>query len=211
MIRIECEPGSREWFEARLAMPTASNFHRIVTPKTLKHSAQSAKYINELLVEWATGDPAQSADNSWMERGREMELEAVRWYEMETNQETTVGGFCTNDEGTAGCSPDRLVGEDGGLEIKCPSAAVHVGYLLGMSDEYRMQAQGGLFITGRKWWDLVSYCPGWPPVLVRHKRDAETMEALEAQLMLFLTRFNLSKERLEELGVTPAARFQEAA
>ena len=55
---IDCEQGSREWVEARLGIPTASAFKRIVT-STGKLSAQRERYQAELLAEWVYGEPAE--------------------------------------------------------------------------------------------------------------------------------------------------------
>ena len=34
--------------------------------------------------------------------------------------ETSPGGFITSDDGMLECSPDRLIGDRGDLELKCP-------------------------------------------------------------------------------------------
>ena len=49
MIELPCQQGSVEWFEARLGIPTASEFSRIVTP-TGKLSASRHAYMGELLA-----------------------------------------------------------------------------------------------------------------------------------------------------------------
>jgi len=65
-----------------------------------------------------------------MERGTALEAEGVAYYELTTDLEAAPCGFALTDDGLAGASPDRLVGLDGLLEVKCPAAATHVGYLL---------------------------------------------------------------------------------
>ena len=59
---LDVEQGSREWVEARLGIPTASAFKRIVT-STGKLSAQRDAYQAELLSEWVFGEPAKDFDN----------------------------------------------------------------------------------------------------------------------------------------------------
>ena len=33
MIVLDCQQGDAEWHEARMGIPTASAFHRIITPR----------------------------------------------------------------------------------------------------------------------------------------------------------------------------------
>lgn len=197
MIVLDCEQGSEEWFKARLGIPTASRFNQIITPKTLKPSSSARGYLHELCAEWLLGEPLDGASSDFMLRGSGMEESAVKFYEFQTDTETTSAGFCLRDDRAVGCSPDRLVGEDGGLEVKCPSAKVHVGYLLnGLDVEYRAQVQGALWITGRAWWDVLSYNPELPPVLMRMERDEEFIGALSAAVEDFLVRLAEAKEAL---------------
>jgi hypothetical protein len=106
-----------------------------------------------------------------------------------------------------------LVGEDGGLEIKCPSAAVHVGYLLdGFDEKYYCQIQGGLWITGRRWWDAVSYCPGFPPVLQRYAPDAGFLKKLDECVREALQLLDAGRATLKGMGLlqAPALTLSEA-
>ena len=55
MLVLNCEQGSREWIEARLGIPTASQFSRIVTPTGQAIKARDG-YLAELLCEWVMGE-----------------------------------------------------------------------------------------------------------------------------------------------------------
>ena len=207
MIHLPHPQGGADWINARLGIATASQFHRIITPKTAKPAAAAEKYLHQLCAEWAIGQPIAEYEDvqDFMQRGTDMEKEAVAWYELQRETDTTVAGFCLTDDRRAGCSPDRLVGEDGGLEIKCPSAAVHVGYLLGQDpDAYRAQVQGALWITGRAWWDRLSYHPTMPSVLIRQERDEEFIARLAALVSEFCERLEAAKARMRGLGCAPA-------
>lgn len=199
---IECKQGSTEWHRARMGIPTASQFHRILTQKTLKPSASAEGYRHELLAEWLLNSPLSMGEDGggFMGRGRDLEAWAVSFYELQRDTKTTAVGFCLTDDGRAGCSPDRLVGDDGGLEIKCPGPAQHVANLLAMTREHYAQVQGCLFVTGRKWWDLLSYHPELPPALVRYTPDAPYQEALGACLVEFADRLAREKEALLAQG-----------
>lgn len=196
---IQCKQGTEAWHAARLGLPTASNFGKIVTPAG-KPSASAEGYLHRLVAERLLGHPVEDAAGEWIERGRITEAEAVAFYEMQQGVDTQAGGFVTTDDGTAGCSPDRLVGADGGLELKCPSAAVHVGYLLDVEPrKYWPQIQGALWVTGRVWWDFLSYCPELPPALVRYKRDEEFIATLAREVGIFSARVGTAHQKLAAL------------
>ena len=55
MIVLNCKQGSDEWIQARLGIPTASQFHRIITPKTMKPAASAEGYIDQLVAEYLLG------------------------------------------------------------------------------------------------------------------------------------------------------------
>jgi hypothetical protein len=197
--------GSDEWIRLRLGIPTASCFSKILTPKTFNPSKQSTGYMMELLAEWAFGEAADSHCSPYMERGTELEPRAVRAYEFENDCETTEVGFVTNRDGTVGCSPDRLIGEDAGLEIKCPSAKVHLGYLLnGAPTDYALQVHGALWLTARHRWDLYCWHPVLPAVTLRYYRDGDITVAISDAVTAFVERLEEAKERLRGMGVVPA-------
>lgn len=198
---LNIEQGSPEWMDARLGIPTASAYDKIITPKTLK-PAKGDTYRNQLLAEWLLGYAIDwGTSNAWTERGRDLEAEARAFYELTRDVEVAPVGFVARDDGKTGGSPDGLIGEDGGLEIKCPAIHTHVGYMLNpslLSGEYRCQVQGYLYLTGRGWFDLMSYCPGLPEVLIRVPRDEVFMKAFEPALAAFLADLDTAKERLAE-------------
>lgn len=204
MILLDCEQRSAEWVKARLGIPTASSFEKILTPKTRKPSTQQTGYMYSLLAEWLTGEPADAAVSGFMERGTALEPEAVKWYEWERGVDVQRVGLVLRDDRMVGCSPDGLVGDDGGLEVKCPAASTHVKYLLQGLEGYDAQCQGALWLTGRSWWDLVAYHPTMPSRIVRYSRDEEYIEALDAEMENFLTTLRLSRAALLERGCVPA-------
>ena len=176
-----CLQGTTEWLNLRAGIPTASEFDKIVTPSG-KPSTSAEKYLFALLAERIMGRPRIEAVSTWMNRGQEMEEEAVNFYELTRDAETEIVGFITNDACTAGASPDRLVGEEGLLEIKVPAEHTHVSYLLkkAVDQAYYPQVQGQLWISERKWADILSYHPEMPPALIRVERDEKFIALLAA-------------------------------
>jgi hypothetical protein len=215
MIRYDMPQGSAEWRSARMGVPTASSFHRIITPKTAKPSAQADAYLHELLAELMLGRPLDSPAYPWMQRGNELEEEAANWYEFERDVAAEVVGFCTTDDSRYGASPDRLVGDEGLLELKCPSPAVHVGYLLfpqrGVDAEYRCQVQGQMLVTKRKWCDVVSYHPELPKVIVRVERDEDYIALMSAALDNFCAQLADGQLELERRGLLLPRATERAA
>lgn len=204
MIEVDVVQRSPEWLQARCGMPTASAADRILTPKTLKLSAQAGKYRNQLLAERILGRPLETGSTAWMARGVELEEEAIAYYELQRDVEVRRCGLVLRPDGKFGGSPDGLVGDEGGLEVKCPSAGVHVGYLLNDDLGYVSQVQSYLYLTGRRWWDTLSFCPGFPPVIIRVERDEGFIEALEKAIGWFLEDLEAAWERLVAMGVRPA-------
>lgn len=204
MIILPVEQGTSEWAMARLGIPTASQFSRIITEKTMKPSSQAEVYAHHLIAEQILKAPLDNATSGFMLRGSILERKAVQFYELARDAETSPIGFVLRDDRRVGCSPDRFVGDHGLLEIKCPAAHTHIGYLL--DDEgigYRAQVQGQLWLTGRAWADTISYNPEMPAAIVRQHRDDKFIVALSAAVESFLTMVDEMKMRLIQRGYFP--------
>jgi hypothetical protein len=196
-----------EWFFLRAGRPTASEFHRIVTP-TGKLSTQSLDYMHRLLAELMLGRPLEDdLRTPYMDRGTELEDAGISAYEFARDCETQPGGFITDDLGRYGCSPDRLIGDDGDLEMKIPAANTHIGYLLNSAElekEKGPQVQGRLLIHGRKWVDLVSFHPELPLVVRRVYPNEKYIAILRETLDVFCTTLQEMRLKLEnEYGAFP--------
>ena len=186
MITFDLVQGSPEWFSARAGRPTASNFDRIITDDG-KPSKQRQKYLYELAGEAIAGPWTNGYQSFAMERGKIVEDEARKLFELLNDVEVKQVGLCFSDEKKLwSASPDGLFGELG-LEIKCPLIHTQVGYLLQdkLPQEYFPQAQGGMFVTGLKEWEFFSYYPGLRPVVHRVKRNESYMNLLSSALVEF--------------------------
>lgn len=212
---LDVAQGTAEWAQARAGIPTASCFDKILTAKKLELSKSSVVYRNQLLAERLVGYPIDFAPQTgWMERGIELEPEARAFYEMHFDVEVETVGFVLRDDEQVGGSPDGFVGSDGGVDFKCPAIHTHVGYLLDpnkLSDEYMMQAQGLMYLTGRQWWDLLSYHPELPHVRVRIMRDEAYIGAVDKALALFVADLNTAWKQLEPHRIAALSPTMEAA
>ena len=172
-----------------------------------------AKYAYELLAEEVIGRPLDDASSSFMERGKELEEAARAWYSFDQDVEVQRVGFVMRDDGKCGCSPDGLIGEAGCVEIKCPSAGVHMAFLLGnpADNKYYSQMMFTLWVCEREWIDFVSFCPGLPSVLVRFVRDEKFIVAMNACVDTMLALLDQHRATLAEMGALPPLAFEEAA
>lgn len=199
MIVHDVDQNGEAWHRLRLGIPTASEFHRILTPKG-KLSSQAEGYMWRLLAEWITGAPLENFETQYMQRGHDLEDEAVKDYEFQTGRSTYKVGFIMTDDGLIGCSPDRLVGDDGDLEIKVSSPHIHVGYMLTgkIAEDHYPQVQGRLLIEQREWVDVQSYCRGFPSVVIRVYPEVEYQDKMDAALREFVERMLAARELITQ-------------
>lgn len=179
---------SDEWYAVRIGKITATDFTTVANGKD--------KSIEDLCVakafEIRRGLPRKrSYTNGAMEYGVEMEEEALGAYSREQFITPKTVGFVEYSK-YFGFSPDALIGSDGGLEIKCPEPFTHDTYLYkyrkSTSDKwidsgYRWQIQSSLYMSGRDWWDFVSYCPeitDEPMLIYRVMPDKDSFQKIEA-------------------------------
>ncbi len=196
MIVHNCDQYSDEWWALRRGVPTMSKCDKIITPKTAKLSTQSRQYMYELIAEPISQEEEEKFEpTDWMLRGIELEEEARSWYEMQHNCDLAQVGFITNDEATLGCSPDSLT-DVHGVEIKCPKASTHVGYMLngGLPDYYKPQVHGSMSITGLPW-IFISYHPDFDPLVVQVQPDDYT-ELVGKALMQFANDLSAARSQL---------------
>lgn len=203
---FDCEQGTPEWFAARLGIPTASEFKTIVAvKKDARDKVTRQTYMRKLAGEIITGLPMESYTNGHMERGHEQEDEARSLYAMMEDCDPLRVGFIRN--GNTGCSPDSLIGENGGLEIKSALPHIQIERLEKneLPSEHRLQVQGCLWITGREWWDFVSYSPKLPLFVKRIPRDEACIKDIRAAVDAFNDELALLVAWLRSYGKQEAA------
>ncbi len=185
-----------QWKIDKLGCISASRFSDILVKPRKKDeplSKTAETYLREKITELLTGESRELSSEalSW---GTDTEQQAREEYELANFVETTQVGFIKSDEfKRTGCSPDSLIGEDGGLEIKCPFNSInHINYLEGeaIPKAYYAQIQGNLMITKRKWWDFVSFDPRIKDERFRmHVRRVERDEEFIAKLKIEIVKF----------------------
>jgi hypothetical protein len=203
---IECAQGSPAWLLARCGVASASKFACVMAKIKSGEAAERRNYRADLVVERLTGRPLEGFTTAAMKQGTEREPFARMAYEARTGLIVQEVGFCRHDELEAGASPDGLIEGDGGLEIKCPERSAHLRYLQqeGEPPEYTWQIQGGMWITGRAWWDFVSYNPDFPEnlqlIVRRIKRDEDAIKRLADSVTQFMAEVRAEVEALSKLA-----------
>ena len=196
---LQFEQRSPEWYAARLGIPTASEFGSIITPKRGDYASAAQTYINALIDERMRPDAERGfTGNRHTRNGNAREDDARQLYAFMHDVDPVQVGFILADDGTMGLSPDSLIEPNGGLEIKCPDGPTHVKWMRegGIPDEHKPQVHGSLVITGREWWDFMSYCPPYPALIVRVTPDAFT-DKLRAHLKRFIQEYAEAKQAFQ--------------
>lgn len=207
---------TEEWFAERAGRITASRMCDVMAlnaPEVFKSGPRKGQmkpvnqmartnYIRQIAVERLTGIPKEQVSAAALKWGQEVEPAARQAYQAKRGVIVRQSGFVVHpDYDFIGASPDFLVGNDGGGEIKCPFAReTHMDTLLdGLPAEHIEQIQGGMWVCGRQWWDFVSFHPEFPAAnrlyIQRVKRDdafiarlADACLSLEAEVNEILSR-----------------------
>lgn len=197
----EIPQGDLEWLKLRVGKVTASELNNLLTPAFKPRDGEMPKtYLYSKVAEAWRGEPLPGFSSHSTEQGQLLEDEARREFAFDTEHKVRNVGFVETDDGTFGCSPDALLDEDGGLELKCPEPTNHVRYLLNgeLPPQYACQVHGSMFATGRPWWKFVSYRRGFPTFTIRVERDERICRAIEEVVSDFAAKLTAALEQLKQ-------------
>lgn len=186
---IRCAQQSDLWLAAKLGRISGSRLGDVMALPTTKASIRKGiscaagtealikeAYRKELVVERIYRKHIDHFVTRAMQDGTEREPFARMLYEADTSQVVELVGFVLHPEWDwFGVSADGLCGEDGGVELKCPTDIVHDGYCADpetLAADYIWQCLGCLVcFPERSWWDLCSFNPNAPDAikLVKHR------------------------------------------
>lgn len=156
-------------------------------------SEAAKSYALRLAIERGSREPLDEGFETYaMRRGHQLEPMARAAHEVHAGVEVLPCGFITTPDRFFGASADGLIEPDGGAEYKCLIDPLRLRASLLDNDisEFMDQVQGGMWITGRRWWDFCIYCPALAPVgrdftRWRVPRDDDYIETMEAELLQF--------------------------
>lgn len=199
---------SVEWLEAKLGKVGCSRLGDVLAISARGEPLQArTDYMMELLCERLTGQFTEHFVSAAMQWGIDNEPDARTEYELH------YGVLVEEDGGRAHagipdwwCSPDGLVGDDGGVEFKCPNTATHLDTMLNNSikKQYVYQMAGSVIIYDRKWWDFVSYDPRLPAGLnfycKRFRREDLPLMEVADGVIKFLDELHQLEEKIREFA-----------
>lgn len=199
--------GSADWFAARCGRITASRIGEAT--RRLKKGgwgAERAAVMAELVAERLTGETAHHYVSPVMAWGSQQQAAAAIAYEFETGCAVAEAGYVQHPTiEDSGASPDGYVGDDGLIEIKCPTTQTHIATLDAQEvpPEHLPQILWQMACTGRQWCDFVSYDPRLPAHLQlfvkRVDRDDAIIAEFETDVRQFLVELAAKVERLHSL------------
>lgn len=190
---VNCDQGTAQWLEVRRGKITASRIADVLA--VLKKGGEGAdrrNYRTELIAERLSGRTEEHYVSPEMDWGSELEPIARSAYEIATGEMVDTVGFVLHPIfDFAGASPDGLVSEDGGIEVKCPKTTTHIKWLQGgiVPEEHQAQCLWNMACCERDWWDFISFDPRLPDGLkifiVRMLRDDERIALIEEEVAKF--------------------------
>lgn len=176
------------WLAARAGKLTASRMSDAMDYlRNGQSSNKRVKLLHELLAERLTGDSVPHVVTDAMQHGIEYEDEAVdvfveRYPQYQVRlsrlyEHPTIANF--------GATPDREIGEDGLLEVKCPSTSTYLQWVMAgaVPEQHMPQMAAQLLCSGRKWVGFIAYDPR-----IKNERNR-----------LFLRKFVPSQEYLDRV------------
>lgn len=181
--------GSDEWFKLRLGILTASEVSRIITPTfKIAQNDKMRTHVYELAAQRISQYIEPTYIGDAMLRGHADEVEARMIYSREIEPVREMGFVTNNKWGfTLGYSPDGLVGDHGGIEVKSraqkyqvQTIAIHMHDEGGLTipAEYIAQVQTGMLVAELDWIDFISYSGGLPMVVLRVHPDERVQSAI---------------------------------
>ena len=181
------EQYSPEWFAACAGNVGASSIDKIIT-STGARSKQREDFLLQLAGEKITGKQEETFQSTAMKNGKDREAGARALFEMLHNVEVKQCALVYKNEWKlCHCSPDGLIKDKKGIEIKNPLMKTHVKYLLNnaLPTEYLLQTQMSLYVTERESWFFMSSYEGLPPLIIEVQRNEKLIEIIDKEINEF--------------------------
>jgi hypothetical protein len=215
ILEEEAPQGGDDWYMLHVGRPTASNFHRVVTPKELKLSKQRKAFTYRLAAERLVNFSFDQDLNHIRDirRGKDEEPEAVKQYASINDAETYRVSMILTDDEKFGCSPDRMVDHLNsstapaalihGLEIKSVFLPKMLEFWdVGSGDAHRIQVLGQMWVGDMELNDLFCYNVAMKPYFCRWKRSEHKsdIETVRGHMTQFGDELDELTERMRKLG-----------
>ena len=194
----DIEQGSNEWMALRAGSLGASSIADALAGGTC---ATRNKLMYRLAAERITGAKEPSFQSAVMTEGIRREPEARSFFEFQTGIQLEQTGLITNDSFPGmHCSPDGFNRDlRCGFEVKNPTAAVHVEYLIKgvLPAKYKKQVMFSLMLTGYESWWFMSYVPKLKPLIVEVKPEPKFIDQMAEKALLFTMDIENIKRKIQ--------------
>lgn len=191
-----------EWVRLHLGRPSASQFHRFMdTSFNLRKGDMVKTYIYEKCAEKFRNQALPGFTSYETEQGEILEYEAREYFQLETGHQVRRIGFVESADNRCGCSPDGLIDDNAGVEIKSPQKVNAICYLIEdkLPNDYVQQVYGNLYVTQREWWAFYSYSRGLPTLLKKITSDDKIMSKIDNTMKEFYEVFDETYSKLKAL------------
>lgn len=192
------DQGDFDWHNHRTKRLTASHAQEISA-----NGAGLKTYITKMMAEYYMEEKPESYTNEYMQRGIELEAEALVLYEMATGfRYDKPVAFVVHDN-LVGCSPDLFIPGECLAEIKCLKPELHFRSLTEnfIESKYRHQMQMQMWICEMNWCDYISYHPDFGIKrqlhIIRVKKDEKAIDKIKIGIE---TGIKLIKEYEEKMS-----------
>jgi hypothetical protein len=205
---LDGDQNSPEWLKQRAGHVTASRVADVIATRKRGEGELAVRknYRIELLAEILRGRASDHFVTEEMQFGLDNEPVARTAYEMLTGYEVDRVGFVLHPRiARCGASPDGLIGDDGGVEIKVPKTETFIEWKIAgvVPEEYRPQMYLNMACCERdcpvQWWDFFAHDPrlkdGIGNFLVRLPRDDQKIADMEAKIEQFLAELLADADR----------------
>jgi hypothetical protein len=190
------EQRSGEWNSLRAGVITASECAVLLTEKGKVSASKGVDtYLSVKLAEMVVGGQLPKTGGSFaMDAGIFLEDEIFSKYNASNDPEMRKVAFCMSDDGRCGCSPDALIGDNLGVEIKCPLIQTHIKYLLAgeLPPDYFAQVHFSMFVTGYPQWKFMSYHRQLKPLILTVERDEKIQAVIGEAVSNFIAKLDAS-------------------
>ena len=198
------------WLNARAGKLTAS---RMADAMAFLKNGQPAgariKLLHELLAERLTGESVRHVVTDAMLWGMEHEDEAVDYFVARYSRTVRRSRFYEHPTiENFGATPDREIGHDGLIEVKCPTTTRYLEWVIAgvVPEEHKPQMCAQLLCTGKKWVGFMAYDPRIRDVSKRlfmrkYEPTQDELERVEIAAVKFL---NDLDEMFDRFVTTPA-------
>jgi hypothetical protein len=165
----------------------------------------------KLAERWLGPLPSFGGASPWAaDQGTILESEAIPCLDFEYGMQVQRVGFITDDAGKCGCTPDGILSETCGLEVKCLQPVHHCACLLAgvLPKDFFAQVHFSMYVTGFPEWKFFLYHRRLPKLLLTVERDEEIQIQIGEALEIFHAKLDAGWKRLLELnsGIEPPKR-----